>query len=192
MKTLSKRSVQWFSVALGLVVLARVASAQEAPSGEPAAQLSLDVGFASAVGEMGAALALFPSWARWLELEVGAGWGATGVSLSFMPKYVLRTSERNRFTTGVGIAVSLGSEASEGSHLFLASPGAIGWVNVDAFGLEHRLGDRFVLSFAGGVAIGLNGNYCIADCHPNDLVSDPKSLAGAIVPQARVGIGFLF
>ena len=141
----------------------------------------VDDGFASAVGLFGVSVGWAPS--EWFEIEGGIGVGFTGLQLSLMPKLALG-SLRHRFLLGGGASVGIGGEElrlddddrdDDASSEVLVIP----WFNADV-GYEYRwVTNGGVMSVM--IATGLTMTL------PSSAV--PQL---ALIPQARVGIGWWF
>jgi hypothetical protein len=136
--------------------------------------LRMNFGAFSAVGYAGVTYAYSPLAET--QLELGAGYGMTGLQLSFMPKVSLG-SERHRFVTGLG--PSLGVERGGNSY----------WLNAD-LGYEYRSEGGFSFLVAGGLTYGIGGTSaaaCLFECD-----GGRESVRGWLAPQARVAIGQWF
>jgi hypothetical protein len=159
----------------------RVAAQQEAPVQRH--RIGGDIGFGSAVGMVGVDYQFAP--VRWLRLEVGAGWGATGAQFSFMPKVGLGRSWRCAFTVGFGPSLAIGSSslAAEGHG---PSPGVLPWLNLDVPGIECRTPSGFSFQGTFGATMPL------ADFHWDLADTGGTIHAGKILPQGRAGIGWWF
>lgn len=141
--------------------------------------LTFEVGFASAVGEVG--LAYTRRVSEHLALEGGLGYGWTGAQLSLMPKLVFG-SAHDRFVTGVGFSLSLpGAELSRGGRQ------PVVWVNFDALGYEHHARGGFVFS----VAVGTTTSLVHGITEPvEENNAGSVQLFGYTLPQFRIGLGF--
>ena len=149
----------------------------EAP---PKNAVALNVGVASAIGEIGLTYMLTPLPP--IELEVGLGQGYSGTQLSFMWKLSFG-SRNHRATTGVGIASTVaGSQVTRDNPL---------WLNVDVIGYEFRSDGAFFFSLAAGLFKGLGGGaVCPGDCEGgNQYAEDVTRFVG---PQGRLLIGATF
>ena len=114
----------------------------EAP---PRNAVALNVGVASAIGEIGLTYMLTPLPP--IELEVGLGQGYSGTQLSFMWKLSFG-SRNHRATTGIGIASTVaGSQVTRDNPL---------WLNVDSSGTSFAATARSS-SLAAGLFKGLGG-----------------------------------
>jgi hypothetical protein len=166
---------------LAPLVLVLLASA---PALAQRAQLRVEGGFASSVGEGG--LSATYDVAPGLQLEASAGYGFAGISVGGMVK-VTGEDPCSRFVGGVGLAEAFPIEGH--SVVDTAST----WLTIDALGWEYRARSGAVVFGAVGLSIGLGGgrhdeNFCFFDCGPPDI----HSVAGRVFPQARVGVGFVF
>jgi len=137
--------------------------------------LRLDLGFVSAVGEAG--VTYTRSLTRTVQLEAGAGWGFSGLQLSLMPKLSVGGA-RHRYVGGVGLAaaVRLNPDSDE-------SP-VLGWLNADILGYEYRSAGGFTLLAAIGLSVGIAGHYSWEDGR--------EEVAGILMPQGRIGVGYSF
>lgn len=155
----------------------------------PAPALRFDVGMFSPVGSLG--LVYSRPVHRLAAVELGAGFGFSGVQLSGMMKARLG-SERTKFTPGVGLSVGLpiltavheghpmGDDEMRGASV------SMGWLDVDLLGVEHRTRSGVVLSASGGVTVALTEGHWDAA----DLGSNIKPLD--VLPQFRLGVGKTF
>lgn len=128
------------------------------------------LGIASAIGSVGGAYQRYIGDAA---IEAGAGVGGSGLQLSAMPKLVLGEG-RNRFMAGVGLALALDGDDERV------------WLNVDLAGWEHRFDSGWLFSLAGGLTHLLTSDE---PCTGDFLLcwSEPE-----VLPQLRVGLGYLF
>jgi hypothetical protein len=152
-------------------------SSQEARWGQTV-ELRLDVGIFSAIGFAGVTAGYSPIDP--LLVEVGVGWGESGLQLSAMPKVALG-SDRNRFIFGCGPSTGL-DRGGQTSY----------WLSLD-LGYEYRAPQGFVLYVAGGTTLGLDGrmhHICFFECARDDQTSD--SVRGLFGPQFRLGLGTWF
>jgi hypothetical protein len=167
------------------LISCRLGWAQEAPSKLPRDRAMLpgtlvfQVGFASALGEVG--LAYTHRISNVFALEGGLGYGWTGAQLSLMPKLVFG-SDHDRFVTGVGLSLSVpGAELSRGGRQ------PVVWVNFDALGYEHHGWGGFVFSVAVGTTTSLVHGITEAVDENN---AGSVQLFGYTLPQFRIGLGF--
>ena len=141
--------------------------------------LVFNLGFASAVGEVG--VAFEHDFAENFSLEAGGGFGWTGAQLSLMPKLAFG-SAHDRFVTGAGLSVSVpGAKLSNGTDEVVL------WLNVDLAGYEYRSGSGFVFTIAAGFATSLSSGITAAIDENN---AGSVDLSGYTVPQVRLGVGF--
>ncbi len=151
-----------------------------APS-PPRTGIGVDFGIGSALGLGG--VTVTEAFGRFARLEVGAGYGASGYQLSFMPKIALGGA-RDRFVAGFGVSVALPDDAR------LATGHPV-WLNIDAVGYEHRFDTGIALSAALGVTGGLGGGeVCLPPdgCEPQFL----HPVTEYWLPQGRVGVAYWF
>lgn len=147
-------------------------------------RLQADLGVASAVGEIGASYTYAP--VPEVELEVGAGLGASGYQLSAMPKLSLG-SATYRLVLGAGLSTSLDS-GNNPSRSYVGY-----WLNVEA-GYEYRSPAGYSVLVAVGVTRGIGGSrraYCGADCGSEPAIWD-RQVAGEMYPQGRIAVGRWF
>lgn len=150
------------------------------PAELPASALAFNVGVASAVGELGVTYMLMPRAP--LELEIGMGWGYSGMQLSGMAKLSFG-ARSHRVTTGIGIASTISP-----SQVTRDNPT---WLNVDILGYEFRSDGRFFFALAVGLFEGLGGGgVCGGDCEGgNQYAVDVTRYLG---PQGRMLVGATF
>jgi hypothetical protein len=101
------------ALSIGPRAWATTASATDAPDFGDSRRgyLGLSFGFASPVGELGAAFAWRP--ARGLALEADVGVGMTGFQLSLLPKIIVgQRSSSTRFTLAAGPTLSVTADAT--------------------------------------------------------------------------------
>ena len=148
--------------------------------------ISIDLGFASAVGYAGIAYSMTPL--EQLRLELGAGWGATGAQLSLMPKWIFNRDHNVQLLLGVGPSLGLEPLNRHDANSELHRTGVSTWLNAE-LGLEHRFTDTHVmLTFAAGIAVGLSGNYLLTQ----PLGSNTFGMGGSVFPATRFGMGYAF
>ena len=168
-------------VALGVLLLATgVARADDA---FPRNRLQFDLGFASEVGEGGFTYAFRP--VQPFELELGVGYGFTGVQLSAMPRLLFGNRE-NAFTVGVGFSVSpsvrtVGYDPGTGNY---DAHTAVPWFNAE-LGYLFESDSGFALLVAGGATVSLGD----AEIPGFD---DGIQLSGMVLPTFRIGFGYAF
>ena len=164
-----------------VVTLALLAAVPE-PVREPLPKnaLAFNVGFASAIGELGVTYMLTPMAP--LELELGMGAGYSGLQLSFMPKLSFGT-RNHRVTSGIGVASTVAPSAVTRDNPI--------WLNADILGYEYRSDGRFFFALAVGVYKGLGGGgVCQGDCEGgNEYAVDVTRLVGF---QTRLMVGATF
>lgn len=142
--------------------------------------IAFNIGFASAIGELGVTYMLTP--VAPFELEIGTGWGYSGMQLSFMGKLSFG-SRNHRTTTGIGIASTVvPAEVTRDNPT---------WLNVDILGYEFRSDGRFFFAFAIGLYKGLGGGgVCKGDCEGgNQYAVDATGIFGL---QSRMLVGAAF
>jgi hypothetical protein len=141
--------------------------------------LVFNVGFASAVGELG--VAFEHDLAENFAIEAGGGFGWTGAQLSLMPKLVFG-SEHDRFITGAGLSVAVpAAKLEDGTHEVVV------WLNVDLGGYEHRAEGGFVFTISAGFTTSLSSGITAAIDENN---AGSVNLSGYTLPQVRLGFGF--
>lgn len=148
-------------------------------SSSPAVRV--DVGFFSAIGELGVVMSRPMS--EQTAIEVGAGVGGSGLILSVMGKLRLG-HEETRFTPGIGFSMGLPlpgiSDVTTGDG---GSPTPTAWLDLDLIGVEHRTQSGLVLSANAGLTVPLaDGHWDIGDMG-NSI--EP-------LPQFRLGLGKAF
>jgi hypothetical protein len=147
--------------------------------------LAYNLGLGSAIGELGATAAFWPT--SFTGTEVGLGIGNTGTQYSLMQKFALGSPPRaTRFVFGAGIAYASGSQHTTGS---------IVWLNLDLAGLEMRTRRHFVFFLAGGLTVGLTGGKfdgtigpSESDCSPYPSCMQSSKASGYVAPQLRMGL----
>jgi hypothetical protein len=160
-----------------LVCALTALSSGEAP---PRNAVALDVGVASAVGEVGVTYAFRVLTA--LEVEVGLGWGYSGAQASVMPKLSFGTSA-HRVTTGAGLANTFAASA--------ITRGNPTWLNVDVLGYEYRSPGHLFLSAAAGFFWGVSGGtVCTGDCEGGN--QHGEAVTRLVRPQGRLAAGLTF
>ncbi|HEY3358637.1 MAG TPA: hypothetical protein VGQ83_35645 [Polyangia bacterium] len=163
---------------------AREAAAQPLPEPELAARhhdVRVNFGAFSAVGFAGFTYAYSP--APRIQLELGVGYGLTGVQVSAMPKLSFGT-DAHRFVVGLGVAGASDRGAYEST-----------WLNVEAgYELRSRAGFSFLV--AGGLTAGLGGRVrpiCLIECRDEPAAATAGDPArGWVFPQVRVAVGQWF
>jgi hypothetical protein len=145
--------------------------------------ICLDLGVASAVGELGITFAR--TFGDLIQIEAGVGIGDSGTHLSLMPKIVLG-NRALQFVAGVGLSVAIPRNP-------LIATGHPTWLNVDAAGLQLISSQGVTFLAAVGITEGLGGgNYCtnfFDGCEPGEKFS---SVAGVWGPQFRIAWGYSF
>jgi hypothetical protein len=168
-------------MALLIALGAGRAVAQEAPP-ELRNRLGFDLGIGSAVGVMGLVYQ-FELTHRW-RFEGGLGWGLSGIQLSVMPKIAL--GHTCAFVAGLGPALAVGGSYADSGPEHQPQPGVVGWLNLDAVGLDCRSDAGFSFDATLGLTMALTTfHYDIAG------VGGPIR-AGDILPQMRLGLGWWF
>lgn len=174
---------QVISLAILAVAVPRAARAE--PGAPPA--LRVDLGVASPVGELGAVLSRPVS--GWAAVEVGGGYGLSGIQVSAMGKLRLGQG-RTVFTPGVGLSIGLplGGGTFHTGHPngdpdVPGDPVTMFWLDVDLLGLEHRWASGFTMAASLGLTVVLDhAHYDVweggADVGPGDAF-----------PQLRLGVG---
>jgi len=150
------------------------------PEALPKNALAFNIGFASAVGEIGVTYMLTPIAP--FEIEIGVGRGYSGTQLSFMGKLTFG-SRTHRATTGIGIASTVApSDVTRDNPI---------WLNADILGYEFRADSRFFFAAAVGLYKGLGGGgVCQGDCEGgNQYAVDVTRLVGF---QGRLMVGATF
>ena len=150
--------------------------------------LALNLGLGSAIGELGATYAFWPT--RFFSAEMGFGAGLTGTQYSLMGKFSAgREDSRLHFVAGVGVSYASGTSRA---------PDPSVWLNLDLAGLEVRSAKGFVFFLAGGFTIGMAGGKINADmitdsdCSPFPACQYRSKVPGLAEPQFRLGIGRWF
>ena len=170
-------------VALAVFVLlaAGIARADEA---FPRNRLQFNLGFASEVGEGGGTYAFRP--VEPFELELGVGYGFTGVQLSAMPRLLLG-NPKSAFTIGAGTSLAPSVRAIDPDP----QAGAYGpyratvpWFNAEV-GWLYETDSGFSLLLAGGLTASLSD----AEVPGFD---DSIHLGGMVLPTLRIGLGYAF
>jgi hypothetical protein len=157
------------------------AAAQEAPQPIAHHRVGVDLGLASAVGAAGVDYQFAPL--RWVRLEGGVGWGATGTQFSLMPKIALG-SGTCAFIAGFGASVAVGGQQAEPGHG--PNPDVIPWLNLDVPGIECRSRSGFSFQATFGLTMTM------VDFHWDALDLGSTVHAGDVLPQGRVGAGWWF
>lgn len=154
----------------------------------------LDLGVASPVGAIGVVYTRpVSTWRSRLGIEVGAGFGLSGLQLSGMGKLRLG-GDRWRFTPGLGIGLGVPVGAGSGFHEGHPSSDSdargravfMRWLDVDAVGVEYRGTSRLVFAASAGLTVALNhAHWDVGDIGNDIRPGDPT-------PQVRVGFGRTF
>ncbi|MBA3458520.1 MAG: hypothetical protein H0T46_01055 [Deltaproteobacteria bacterium] len=152
--------------------------------------MRVELGLFSPVGALGLVYSR-PIHQR-VAVELGAGFGFSGLQLSAMAK-LRRGKGRTKFTPGIGLSVGMpvfgsaihtghpaGDDEMRGSDVISA------WLDVDLLGVEHRTRSGLVLSASGGVTVALTEGHWDAADLGNDI--NPFD----VLPQFRLGIGKAF
>jgi hypothetical protein len=145
--------------------------------------IRLDVGVASAIGDLG--ITFTRTLGGVVQIEAGVGTGFSGTQLSLMPKIALG-SQDVQFVAGAGLSVAIPTNP-------LHSTGHPLWLNVDAVGLELISPHGFTFLAAAGITLGLGGGGLCTNlfdgCDPGEKL---PSVANEWGPQFRVGWGYTF
>ena len=174
-----------FVVAMMLLTSARVARAAEP---DPADELRhhavrFNVGIFSATGFVGVSYAYVPH--EDLELEVGTGWGMTGLQLEAMPKWTPGWGA-HRFLLGAGASMGI----DRGGYVSY-------WLNADV-GYEHRSDSGRSDYIVVGPTMALGGemhHFCFIECNdetPQEQAAPDRLKVGFAGPQIRLGFGGTF
>lgn len=151
----------------------------------PATRVQADVGLSSAMGFAGASLLHRTS--EHSALELGAGYGQTGVRAFLMPHLVFGTAS-HRFSTGLGASI-----ATPAGQPFERLRGNVVWLDADVLGYEHALRSGLSVSVSAGVAVSLSGSEHVDRCGRDCSWSGQKLEDGTLVlPAFRAGIGYWF
>lgn len=180
---------------LPLLAIASTAAAQpvaveKQSAPVPAPAVRVDLGAGSAVGSIGVVYSR--PFDPQLAVEIGAGYGFSGVQLSLMGKYQ-RGSGSWRFTPGLGLSLGIpvgeptfhsghpaGDDERRGRGKIMP------WLDVDLVGVEYRSAGGFVFAASGGL------NVALASAHWDVIDMGDDISPGAIAPQFRLGFGKTF
>lgn len=172
-------------------VLAVIVCGPALAHAEPAPALRLDIGAGSAIGEVGVVYSRPTT--EYTFVELGAGIGVSGLSLSAMGK--LRFGSNHlAFTTGLGLSSSLpvlGMNTVNQGHpdgdQEMRGPGAaMAWLDLDIAGIEARTSTGWVFASSGGLTCALT------EAHWDVIDLGGDIHRGDCSPQFRVGVGKTF
>jgi hypothetical protein len=183
MLTGMRKNARAVGVVLSLSVWVWLGGTARADGAPETQRLGVDLGIASAVGELGVTYqaALQP----WMRIEAGLGYGFTGAQLSVMPKLAFG-GDVCRFTAGFGASLAVGGAHAEEGPLHEPHRDVIPWLNLDVPGIECRSRSGFSFQAALGVTMTM------VDFH-YDFADTGKTVdAGEMLPQARAGLGWWF
>jgi hypothetical protein len=145
-----------------------------------------NLGLASAVGEVGGTFTYSPVPA--FQIELGVGFGITGLQLSLMPKLSLGHLPRYHLILGLGPSLSGLHKNVEGVVQYSL------WLNGEA-GYEHRSPSGFAFLVAGGFTYALASDQTYRSCYAfcdSDENYPVRHVAGSIYPQGRIAFGRWF
>ena len=154
----------------------------------PGPAMRADFGLFSPIGSIG--IVYSRPIHTYSAIEIGAGYGFSGVLFSAMPKLRLG-NDHTSFTPGVGVSVGLpliGEPRIHSGHPTgdLDMPGApvtMAWLDADLVGIEHRTESGYVLSANAGVTMALTEGHWDA-VELGDTIHRYDTL-----PQFRLGVG---
>jgi len=157
------------------------AAAQDAPP-EFHNRVGFNLGIGSAVGDMALVYQFAPTY-RW-RFEGGLGWGLSGVQVAVMPKLALGGA--CAFVVGLGPSLAVGGPFAEVGQEHQPQPDAVGWLNLDAPGVECRSDTGF--SFEGTLGLTM----ALTTFHYDIAGVGGTIHSGDILPQVRLGLGWWF
>ena len=153
-------------------------------------EVAANIGLFSALGHGGVTYAVSP--VPWLAVEVGAGYGFTGAQFSGMvkPSLALGQGPHRLLLGGLGVSVGVWSKQTDVWDYWTDEDETYLWLNADIAGYTRRFASGLSFTVAGGVAIGLDGQYdsCVDGCSPDTA----ETIRGLVLPQLRAALGYTF